>query len=257
MKNIPIYEREFRLFDDNREVAENWINLFVQALEKVRDPKDLQEHLTDMSTRIEVLGMLSFYEQGFFNSQGEITLKGVDLGHNLSSEEFNKMLNGTKCFDKASLVNGWIVDEKGVVYPAKNHAKLLQFLTLMGKDCSSYIRVTNKSIGLAMLNFSSVETYVYPNKPFTITKEQVMALYNIKSINEKRFDFPKLDFEDYLLDSMLAGFIMSGTEVNRNMKTIQDSAPEDVDGRRLVELVRLYQRDRERYVEDYGVNLNL
>ena len=230
MKKLSIIDRKFKLYDDNKKATLAAIVDFVQFYNSLEDWQDFstEEKKLNTETRANVHEIKTYFDEKLIDHQGNITISGVNLNKDFSDSELLYLSDTTVTFDRVAIVNGWIVDTDGTVYSAINHAHFLSFVTLLGIDCSSYIRVTNKPIGNAKLNFSSASEYVSSSNPFLITEAQVRALENLKRLEELRFkDYP-LPFEDYLIDSMLGGFIINEPNALENLYVIQNASSEPI-----------------------------
>lgn len=259
MENLAIKDREYRLYDDNLEFTNKALKSFIDIYCKCDSESEFLQVIDNREDRTDLAKMLNFYNQGYFNTKGQITLKGVDIGLDMSDADFSDAIYSTSCFDKINRLNGWIIDNNGVIYPAKNHAQFLHFVTLLGIDCSSFVRVTNTNIGFAPLNFSTVENYVDRLSPLTLTGKQVKAMHNVIKIDDKRLNRGKdsLPFYDYLLDSMISGFALDEDTLEHNLSIIEENSPEKIDAKQLLSDAHYYRRNKTRYAEDFCRELNL
>lgn len=253
MENIEFVKRKFRLYDDNREYTYKAMYDFIEFYSRLNPYDDFYAEIKELPYEKKVIlrNMYDFYIDKFFNKKGEITLRPVNLNKDMSDDEISNVIASTVAFDKIAKFNGWLVDTEGNVYAARNHVKFLNFLTLIGIDCSSYVRVTNNPIGMARLNFSSATDYI-KNKPFLMTPAQIRALYNMKRIEEKRFNNYSLPFQDYFVDSMVGGFLVNEPLLDENLKVIEEASPEPIYAKELLRDVQKYKKDKELYKEDFG-----
>ncbi len=260
MENLNLNKRKFKLYNDNAEYAgeamRNFLDLYRGSLgNNINNCISQIEH----THKNDMYEMLIFFKDGLFDEYGAFAVPSVDLNKNLSDDEIKKIAYSTPCFDKMAKLNGWIVDTSGNIYPAKNHPNFINFLTLFGVDCSSFIRVTNAPIGLAPLNFSSASHYIDVERSEVLTKEQVLALYNLKRIYELRFENCALRLQDYILDSMLGGYLHENGDLYNmdNLKTIQKYCPENFSANETYKNFLYYSKHKESYEEDFGAELRI
>lgn len=252
--------RKFKLYEDNPEYANEAMKNFLDLYRSMPQGMYFSDYIftLDPKVKTQMRDMYSFYKDGLFDEYGALKLNAVDLSKPLTKEDLYNALNATSAFDKRAIINGWIIDTKGNVYPAKNHARFLNFLTLFGVDCTSFVRVAPANIGITKVNFSNASNYLNTDTKPQITEAQVQAMYNLKVIYEKRFNDIPLPFKDYILDSMLGGFLDYGDGIDtENLKQIEKFSPEQISSKETYSDYLYYKKYKSRYEDDYGRELRI
>lgn len=260
MKNnryMDLSVRKFKLYPDNKKYTTERLIQFAELCKSAR-LCSVSEMICeqDAELRDDFFILAGFLRDGLIDSSGNLTLTTTKLDVPISKDDIPDIIGSSACFDINNRINGWLVAPDGRIFAVKNHGHCINLLTLMGVDCSNFIRVTNLPVGLTHLNFSNASDYIDTNRPFIMTKEQVHALNNIKKIEEYRKNEIPLDFRDYMIDSLLGGFVSKEQDKIASLKALEEVFP-DINVKYLLRDVEFYKKRKDKYQDDFGKMLML
>jgi len=265
--NLTLNQRQQKLYPDNAIVAKQKMDEFLMLYKSAnKDKSTFYEKINALPNSHDMVIMMQFFEANYFDLDGKIISQKIDFSQIKNKSELKKLSESSSiAYDISKSSNGWVINTNGEIYSVRNHPLLFNFLTTMGVDVSSYIRVTVNSIGYAKLNFSTTKGYVESDNPFIITKEQVNAMYNLIKLNELKHPdkMYKTDFQDYIIDSMLGGFCYADINDTKNyeialnnLKTIQKNIPLDFSINDTLKKANIFIKYPEKYKEYYGIYVN-